>query len=529
MEKTKRTILIFAAEPLNMVPLYLTEETKSIREEHERSLLRDSFEIPPENYWTTPSDIQRLLNKYKPNIVHFCGHGIGHQKEFNKNINRDINIAHPNKESSLILTDEFHGAALDVPDSAIVELFKIFKDDIECVILNACSTQQLAEQIHEFIPYVIGTRRDIGNKAAKLFSEGFYRALFNDGGYKKAYDLGCNMINLSKLEDNKTPIIYIHNVITTREKPQRQTPKSSPDKSKYMLIPYLPNRQQQIKALTDIISEVKQHGPFTPIPFLLHGDDQQCSKKFIECIKDYHIEPIVKKNFKKAYSTEVSCQYIELPKTGMDQVKFNNAMYEELNNVSYPGINKLLQINPKKLHEYFYNVCPRHYIFYSIIYSESWDSYRLESLNNYYSFWQQWPPQSRKLVAAFLIIIYNRLHIEKKRIALFNDEESRKKIIAFKTNEKFVKQIRQVLNPKERYKLLPELFKKYRHELEPYHILPELSDIYLQELESYFHNKIVIKEYGDKAEGCITALYKKHGRLSMYLISQALKNLHITQ
>lgn len=72
--KKKTRILILAANPKDSTRLRLDEEIRDIKEGIHRSKFRDQFEIKT---WTAvrSKDIRRLMLRYKPEILHFCGQG----------------------------------------------------------------------------------------------------------------------------------------------------------------------------------------------------------------------------------------------------------------------------------------------------------------------------------------------------------------------------------------------------------------------------------------------------------------------
>ncbi|MGB5635629.1 MAG: CHASE2 domain-containing protein, partial [Waterburya sp.] len=107
-------------------------------------------------------------------IVHFCGHGLGNQ--------------------GLVLETKL-GQQQPVSTQAIAGLFKLFANQVECVVLNACFSQSQAAVIHQHINYVIGTSNAIRDDAAVAFSKGFYTALFSGDSIERAYELGKNRIH----------------------------------------------------------------------------------------------------------------------------------------------------------------------------------------------------------------------------------------------------------------------------------------------------------------------------------------------
>ncbi|WP_333099339.1 MULTISPECIES: CHAT domain-containing protein [unclassified Microcoleus] len=121
---------------------------------------------------------------YKPQIIHFSGHGAG--------------------DEGLALEDET-GKVQYVDAEALAELFKLFANRVECVVLNACYSEVQAEAIVQHVPYVIGMSRAIGDKAAIEFAVGFYDALGSGESVEFAYQLGCNSIRLAGIVEHLTP------------------------------------------------------------------------------------------------------------------------------------------------------------------------------------------------------------------------------------------------------------------------------------------------------------------------------------
>jgi hypothetical protein len=81
------------------------------------------------------------------------------------------------------------------------------KDNIRCVILNACYSEQQAGAIAEHIDCVIGMTEAIGDKAAISFASAFYQALGYGRDVKTAFDLGCVQIGLEDLEEHDIPVL----------------------------------------------------------------------------------------------------------------------------------------------------------------------------------------------------------------------------------------------------------------------------------------------------------------------------------
>jgi len=92
-----------------------------------------------------------------------------------------------------------------ISGEALANLFELFSDRLECVVLNACYSQVQAQAIAQHINYVIGMDDSIGDRAAIEFAVGFYAAIGANKSYDDAFKLGCNAIQLAGLEGHQIP------------------------------------------------------------------------------------------------------------------------------------------------------------------------------------------------------------------------------------------------------------------------------------------------------------------------------------
>ncbi|MBN3945108.1 MAG: CHAT domain-containing protein [Nostoc sp. NMS7] len=187
-----RKILILAANPKETKNLNLAEEVRDIKEALQLARYRDQFLIEQE--WAVrPKDIRRAILDFRPNIIHFCGHGVGTQ-----------GLCFQNNVGNL----QF------VTGEVLADLFNNFATQIECVLLNACYSEVQANAIVQHINYVIGMNAPINDKPAIEFTVGFYDGL---AGYDPeqdkvspvefAFNLGCNAIGLAGLSANAIPVL----------------------------------------------------------------------------------------------------------------------------------------------------------------------------------------------------------------------------------------------------------------------------------------------------------------------------------
>jgi hypothetical protein len=191
MDKIK--ILILAANPGDNARLALGEEFQRIQDLLKSSELRDQFELRlcPSIRATA---IQQEILEYKPDIIHFSGHG-------------DVDglaFADVNGEKSDWQEKETLG-----------NLFKLCSPHLKAVFLNACHSSEQAEAIVEHVDYVLGMNAAINDKAAISFAKGFYTAIFANIpiNFDLAFAAGLNQMEIDHIsnEERQKPAIKKRN------------------------------------------------------------------------------------------------------------------------------------------------------------------------------------------------------------------------------------------------------------------------------------------------------------------------------
>jgi hypothetical protein len=192
MDTPAKKILILAANPKQTSRLRLDEEVRDIKEGLRLSQQRDKF-ILQQEWAVRPRDVRRAVLDFRPNIIHFSGHGAG--------------------TTGLSFEDETGKEKL-VTAEALAGLFGQFAKQVECVVLNACYSDEQAAAIAQHIDYVIGMNAAIGDKAALEFAVGFYDALVAyDPRYDTysriefAFNIACNAIQFAGVCGDSIPIM----------------------------------------------------------------------------------------------------------------------------------------------------------------------------------------------------------------------------------------------------------------------------------------------------------------------------------
>lgn len=189
----KVKILFLAANPKNSERLAIDEEAREIKEKISLSRRRDKIEI--QTSWAIrPNDLQQELLETEPNIVHFSGHGGGRNGIV-------LHSGSPNKKSL-------------VSSEALSDLFKVLKDNIRIVVLNACYSEEQAKAIVKEIDFVVGMADSIGDDAARVFAAAFYRGLAFGKSVQKAFDLGLNELKIMNLKDDQDiPVLLVRDSV----------------------------------------------------------------------------------------------------------------------------------------------------------------------------------------------------------------------------------------------------------------------------------------------------------------------------
>lgn len=176
-------ILFLAANPRDTDWLRLAEESRTIEACLNQTKFREKFAVV--QHWAARhTDLSEQLLRYQPRIVHFSGHG---------------------SASGEIILENVTGLSQPVTTGALRQLFRILKDNIRCVVLNACFSDIQAKAIAEEIDCVIGMSVGISDQAAIRFAAGFYRALGYGRSVQTAFELGCNEIDLANLDQSLVP------------------------------------------------------------------------------------------------------------------------------------------------------------------------------------------------------------------------------------------------------------------------------------------------------------------------------------
>jgi hypothetical protein len=121
---------------------------------------RDAFEFHAR--WAVDvDDIQRSLNELQPTIIHFSGHGAP--------------CSHTGEAS--VVVRGVDGKPHHLTGIALAALIRTAATGARLVVLNACYTAAMANQLCGAVDGVVGMAGAIADPAARAFAVSLYRAL----------------------------------------------------------------------------------------------------------------------------------------------------------------------------------------------------------------------------------------------------------------------------------------------------------------------------------------------------------------
>ncbi|MET7427308.1 CHAT domain-containing protein [Dactylosporangium sp. NPDC005555] len=198
----KARIVVFAANPLINDQLALGREIREITDNLRASRHRDAFEMVP-CLAARPNDLLQYLNEYLPHIVHFSAHGSQAGE-----IILAADGSQPWRTRDLDPSPA-GGNQRAVSAVALGELFRIMKDNIQIVVLNACYSAVQAKAINEHIDYVVGMRRSIRDDAAIVFAAAFYSALGFNRTVVEAFEQAKVQLTVVGIPEQDVPELLV--------------------------------------------------------------------------------------------------------------------------------------------------------------------------------------------------------------------------------------------------------------------------------------------------------------------------------
>jgi hypothetical protein len=179
-------VLFLAADPSDATRLRLGEELQEIRQTLQQDNLSDLV-VLIESACLSWEDVNQSILKYEPQIIHFSGHSEGMGELCFENEEQQIQSLQPTK---------------------LIALFQSRIASIQGIVLNTCYVKSQVKAIAPYVPFVVGTYREMGDASAITFATEFYRALSHNSTLVAAYQSGYDRLQSEGLTVDWAPVLY---------------------------------------------------------------------------------------------------------------------------------------------------------------------------------------------------------------------------------------------------------------------------------------------------------------------------------
>jgi hypothetical protein len=180
-------ILFLGANPAGSSPLRLDEEMREIDRALSSAALGHRFELH-QKWAVRASELQSHLLRCKPQIVHFSGHGTG--------------------EMGILLEGE-DGLSRPVAGPRLAKLLGQFNQNLRCVVLNACYSEEQAHSIAQEIDCVVGMSTAVLDRVAIRFAATFYESLASGYDVRAAFEQGKANLDVGELGQDAVPQLIV--------------------------------------------------------------------------------------------------------------------------------------------------------------------------------------------------------------------------------------------------------------------------------------------------------------------------------
>ncbi|MEO1218633.1 MAG: COR domain-containing protein [Bacteroidota bacterium] len=182
----QHSILFLSANPLESGRSRLEKEYAEIEESIIRARMRDRFHLKAK--WALRvEDLQRGMLEFSPRILHFSGHV-------------------DKTDHSMLLLETEAGEAKAVSAEALSSLFDLFKNTLECIILSAGFSLDLARPLLKRTSYVISMKENLSDRTAIIFSRSFYDAIGQGRKIPFAFEFGKSALRLEGIPETELPV-----------------------------------------------------------------------------------------------------------------------------------------------------------------------------------------------------------------------------------------------------------------------------------------------------------------------------------
>jgi hypothetical protein len=190
--RQKIKVLLLTADPFPETALRLGREVKAIDNKIQKAGASARFDLRS-HVEVEVQDIQDLLLRHRPQIVHFAGHGDG--------------------SGGIVVGDEL-GQPKKVARVGLDATFRALENPPRVIILNACGRLTANDPEDYVVDVMIEMNDEISDVSAIYFAESFYGALAADPRttlrkVETAFKLGVARLKMEDRPDAMAPVLRI--------------------------------------------------------------------------------------------------------------------------------------------------------------------------------------------------------------------------------------------------------------------------------------------------------------------------------
>lgn len=182
----KVTVLLFASEPRELTRPDLDREIREILSKINEAKFGAHIDLRP---WpaTEPLDLIPNMNRHKPHMVQFSGHGTAD----------GLLMMGPRDRSVPLAADR------------LIQMLRWAGEDLRIVFFNVCDSEEHARAAARIVDGAIGMRGNMHDTPARVFAAHLYSALAFGRSLKRAFHQACTAIGDEP--DSSVPQLFFRN------------------------------------------------------------------------------------------------------------------------------------------------------------------------------------------------------------------------------------------------------------------------------------------------------------------------------
>lgn len=182
----RETVLVLNATPDDQGRLRADKEGALLERQLEMVKNRERDLHVVQKFAVRLKDIQKELLNNRPKILHFSGHG----------------------DEGVLIFEKDDGTTAELNGDVLADILEVY-GDLECLILHACYTENVARACAKHVRVVVGSTGSINDETAPKFTYAFYQALANGRPYENAFKAGQVEVKTVNAEDARCYKLFI--------------------------------------------------------------------------------------------------------------------------------------------------------------------------------------------------------------------------------------------------------------------------------------------------------------------------------